>query len=287
MAPFDASNTIPPAGASEPAPSPVPPVGGSWFRPAAPRTNWKAVFKWIVDQLRWLLPWLWRKFCDAVRYYWGIRKALAELICGFAPSLLIPDSVRAREARLDPYESHPMAQFGPDGWKFAVPGCCVVCGQPSQRPTTDETLAVDDASRAFWTPALVIVAGLTVGWFLFGRIFATICIPLGFELGYILRTRVPVRMSLVRCDLHVRQTNIPQVLAWGDLLVVRFGHKSVRKAFRYAGSPDPIVPAPVPTPVESPVPESVPLADSPHPETAVIRHSTPPQFTDDEQPPVF
>jgi hypothetical protein len=279
MPPVDTPESVPPAEAAAP-----PPAGGSWFRRTAPRTNWKAIARWIFDQIRWLLPLLWRKFCDAVGYYWGIRKDLAEYICGFMPNLLIAESVRLREVKLDPYESHALAQFGSDGWKLAVPGCCVVCGEPCQHEPMDETLAVDDASRAFWTPALVIVAGLTVGWFLFGRVFATLCIPIGFELGYILRTRVPVRMSLARCDLHVRQTSIPQVLAWGDLLVIRFGHKSVRKVFRYGGSPDVVPKAAAEPPSEPPIaptPETVPLAESPHPVDAIIQHSAPLQYDDE------
>jgi hypothetical protein len=102
----------------------------------------------------------------------------------------------------------------------------------------------------------------------------------GFVTGYLLRTRVPVRMSLVRCDDHVRRTNIPQVLAWGNTLVVRFGHKTVRKVFRHGETMDTPLPQTEATPTEGPTPppETIPLAESPHPDSAMIRHDAPPTY---------
>ncbi len=240
---------------------------------------------WCVEWVRKLAPVIWRFFRDAVRYYWGIREPLKEYVFGFAPDLM-SESVRQREVRLAPYESHNMAEFGPDGWKLSVPGRCVVCGDPSQNPSTDETRVVDDASRAFWTPLVVMLLGVTIGWFLLGRWFAAFSIPMGFVVGYLLRTTMPVRMRLVRCDAHVARTNIPQVLAWGNVLVVRFGHKLVRKVFRYGELMDTAVPlsqaAPTEEPAAPPPPETIPLADSPHPDSAVIRYDAMPTYEVEE-----
>lgn len=254
----------------------------------APVAQWKVIAKWCFEQVRRMAPVGWRFFRDAVRYYWGIREPLKEYILGFAPDLMA-ESVRQREVRLAPYESHNMAEFGPDGWKLSVPGRCVVCGEPSQKPPTDETLAVDDASRAFWTPLVVIVCGGTMAWFLFGRWIAVLSIPVGFTVGYLLRTRMPVRMRLVRCDAHVARTNIPQVLAWGNTLVVRFGHKLVRKVFRYGEMMDTATPQSATSPAEQtaspPPPETIALADSPHPNDAVIRHDAAPTYEVEEPVP--
>ncbi|HEY3965262.1 MAG TPA: hypothetical protein VGM05_11975 [Planctomycetaceae bacterium] len=253
-----------------------------------PPARWKVVAEWCVDRVRKLAPVVWRFFRDAVRYYWGIREPLKEYLFGFTPDLM-SESLRQREVRLAPYESHNMAEFGPEGWKLSVPGRCVVCGDPSQNPPTDETRAVDDASRAFWTPLVVMLLGGTIGWLLLGRWFTAFSIPTGFVIGYMLRTRMPVRMRLVRCDAHATRMNIPQVLAWGNVLVVRFGHKLVRKIFRYGEMMDTAVPQAVAAPAEQlaapSVPETIPLADSPHPDSAVIRYDATPTYEVEEPVP--
>jgi hypothetical protein len=249
-----------------------------------PQAKWKVIAGWCVEWARKVLPLVWRFFRDAVRYYWGVREPLKEYVCGFAPNLM-PESLRQRQVTLAPYETYTMAEFGPDGWKVLVPGRCVVCGEPSQKPPSDETLVVDDASRAFWTPLVVMLLGGTIGWLLFGRWIAALSVPAGFGIGYLLRTRVPVRLRLVRCDDHVRRTNIPQVLAWGNALVVRFGHKAVRKVFLYGEQADTATPQAAPAPGEppaSPPPETIPLADSPAPDAAVIRHDAAPNYNVDE-----
>lgn len=248
--------------------------------PSAPPARWKVIVGWCVERVRKVAPVAWRFVCDVARYYWGIREALKEYVVGFAPNLMA-ESIRQREVRLAPYESHNMAEFGPDGWKLSVPGRCVVCGEPSEKSPSDETLAVDDAVRAFWTPLIVILLGGTVGWFLLGRWIATLSIPLGFVVGYLLRTRMPVRMRLVRCDTHATRTNIPQVLAWGNTLVVRFGNKLVRKVFRYGETMDTVIPQTEASPADQPEsspPETIPLADSPHPDDSMIRHDAAPTY---------
>jgi hypothetical protein len=242
-----------------------------WQDAPRPQSNWKLAAKWLYEQACKRGPQVWKLCRDVARYYWGIREPLREFMHGFAPELR-SESVRQREVQLLPDESHPLAEFGPEGWKLAIPGRCVVCGEPCTAPPTEETLAVDDASRAFWTPASIMIFGATVGWFLLGRWIAVLSIPLGFVIGYYLRTRIPVRMRVVRCDTHVRLTRIPRVLAWGDTLVVRFGHKTVRQVFRHGEHAGPA--APTSTGLEQPAgpPMTVHLADSPHPDDAVIRH---------------
>jgi hypothetical protein len=221
------------------------------------------------------------------RYYWGIRQLLWEYIAGFLPDLA-SESNRLRTVRLNPDESYRMAEFGPEGWKVSVPGRCVVCGERTQDPPIDETRLAENAARAFWIPAAALMLGLTIGWFLFGRWLATFSLPLGLAGGFLLRAKVPVLLRLVRCHEHTTRLNIPQVLAWGNTLVLRFGHKTVRKVFLYGESMDFTVPQPDAAGAESLVPgalsdtayvpETIPLADSPDPAASQIRHDLPPAF---------
>jgi hypothetical protein len=227
------------------------------------------------------------------RYYWGIRQALWEYVTGFLPDLA-SESMRNREVRLNPDESQRTAEFGSEGWKVAILGRCVVCGERTQNPSIDEARLVDNAARAFWIPAAAVLVGLSMGWFLFGRWVASLSLPLGFATGYLLRAKTPILLRLVRCNEHTSRTNIPIVLAWGNTLVLRFGHKTVRKIFMYGESMDAAVPQPdaagadsvvAGAPSESEyVPETVPLADSPDPKTSQITHDLPPTFGPDDQP---
>jgi hypothetical protein len=175
-----------------------------------------------------------------------------------------------------------------------------VCGEQSPNAPGDESLSIDDAARAFWFPAGTAVVGAALGLFLWDRRILLLAIVVGPALGYALRSKVAVRMRVVRCDAHVKRTGIPQVLAWGNTLVLRFGHKLLRKIFLYGepmgaavsqmpatvaevgapGAASPGIPA-----SKAPLLETIPLADSPAPEDATIVHDRPPEFeTDDEGP---
>jgi hypothetical protein len=233
---------------------------------------------------------------DVGRYYWGIRTALWEFIAGHAP-LLMSESTRMREVRLAPHESHALAEFNEtSGWKVSVPGRCVVCGEPTSNPPVDENLSIDDAARAFWAPVGTAIAGVALGLFLWDRRFVLPAIVLGPVLGYALRGKVGVRMRVARCDQHVTRTGVPQALVWGNTLVLRFGHKLLRRIFLY-GEPagPPAIPASIASPIASGLvgareasmshPETIPLAEGPAPGDATIRHDRPPEFEMEEDPP--
>jgi hypothetical protein len=115
-------------------------------------------------------------------------------------------------------------------------------------------------------------------------------------LGYFLREKVAVRLKLQRCEQHSTRTKVPQVLAWGDTLVLRFGHKVVRKVFLYGETMDSAIPQPEPPiggsfaagaqPAEEYVAETIPLADGPSPETSTtITHDQPPLYGPDDDHP--
>ncbi len=161
-----------------------------------------------------------------------MREALWEFIAGHAPDMM-SESIRMREVRLAPYESHPLAEYDTAGWTVVVPGRCVVCGEPTSNPPVDEELSIDDAARAFWVPVATVIAGAALGLILWDRRFLLLAIGLGPVLGYALRGKVAVHMRVARCDQHATRTRIPQVLAWGNTLVLRFGHKLLRKIFLY------------------------------------------------------
>jgi hypothetical protein len=229
---------------------------------------------------------------DVARYYWGMREPLWEYVAGFAPNLM-SESVRMREVRMAPYESHALAEYDSTGWKATVPGRCVVCGEPTPNPPVDEMHAIDDASRAFWLPVATWLTGATLGIVLWSRWYLILALPSGPVLGYLLQARVSVRLRLARCDAHAARTNIPQVFAWGSVLVLRFGHKMVRKVFLYGEPMGITVPQPdatatgplgaggTPPPVSRP--DTIPLAESPAPEDATIQHDRPPVFDADDE----
>lgn len=237
--------------------------------------------------------------CCVAQYYWMMRQPLWEYVAGFLPDLA-SESVRLRTVRLHPDESYRAAEFGPAGWKVSIPGRCAVCGERTQAPSIDESREVENAVRAFWIPAAATLLGPSIGWLLFGSWFASLSLPLGLTAGYLLRGKVPVLLRLVRCQEHTARGNIPLVLAWGSTLVLRFGNKTVRKVFLYGESmeftvPQPDAPGvgsasvdsaglnPAGTHSESEyVPETIPLADSPDPETSRITHDLPPVFGPDD-----
>jgi hypothetical protein len=158
-------------------------------------------------------------------------------------------------------------------------------------------LAIDDAARAFWLPVGTWLGGAALGLVLWNRWYLMLSLPLGVVVGYLLRSQGLVRLRLARCDEHAARTNIPQVLVWGKTLVLRFGHKLVRKVFLYGEIMATAIPQPdkshdsAPgTAAESPTaaPPTIPLADSLSPEESTIRHNRPLEFdsSDDTQSPL-
>src|SRR5262245_54115236 len=94
-------------------PATAPPAGGavppSAERPAASAPSADSAVARSLAQVRRLMEAVWKFLGDVVRYYWGIREPLWEYIAGFAPNLM-SESVRMREVRLAPYESHGLAE---------------------------------------------------------------------------------------------------------------------------------------------------------------------------------
>src|SRR5262249_15465133 len=134
--------------------APVLPAAPAPARPA------KSVLAWCAERGGQLARQLWKFIGKVGRYYWGMRGALWQYIAGHAPNLM-SESVRMREVRLAPYESHALAEFEDSrGWKVSIPGRCVVCGEPTSNPPVEEDLSVDDAARAFWVPAGTAIAGV-------------------------------------------------------------------------------------------------------------------------------
>lgn len=267
---------------------------------SAPASPVKSAVAWGAARGGQLARRLWKFICDVNRYYWSMRGALWEFITGHAPNLM-SESIRMREVRLAPHESHALAEFDESaGWRVSVPGRCVVCGEPTSNPPVEENLSIDDAARAFWVPTGTAIAGAALGLFLWDRRYLLPAIVLGPVLGYALRSKVAVRLRVARCDQHVTRTSIPQVLAWGKTLVLRFGHKLLRKIFLYGepmGAAASQAPASISGPAQpgqtspgepahsTPLPETIPLAESPAPEDAMITHDRPPVFELDEDSP--
>jgi len=257
---------------------------------SAAQPAWKAVLAWCLARAGALAARSWRFVCDVVRYYWGIRQALWEYVAGFAPNLM-SESTRMREVRLAPYESHRFAELTTDGWTVAIRGRCVVCGERTAAAPVDENREVDEAARAFLVPLGSLGAGALLA-LIYSRWLFLLSIPLGLIMGYLVRGKVRVLLRVARCGPHAARTNIPQVLAWGNTLVLRFGHKLVRKVFLYGETVDSTVPQPdapldMPAAEEQPAekpPETIPLADSPHPDDATIRHSPPAFFNPEDEP---
>ena len=258
----------------------------------AAQSPWKAALAWCLARTKVMAALGWKAICDTARYYWGIRRLLWAYLAGLAPNLM-PEALRMREVRLAPYESHRFAEFTDESWKVAIPGRCVVCGERTACPQVEESLAIDDAARAFLVPLGTLGVGALLA-LIYSRWLFLVSIPLGFTLGYLLRTRTNVLLRVVRCEPHANRTNIPQVLVWGSTLVLRFGHKQVRKLFLYGESVDAVVPQPdmpltadLASPPDKPIerpPETIPLADSPHPDDATIRHNPPTIFGPADEP---
>jgi len=231
---------------------------------------------------------------DVARYYWGMRGLLWEFIRGMAPNLM-DESLRFREVRLTPHEGRSMAEFDDGTWKVSIPGRCVVCADAVRNAPVIEELSIDDAARAFWVPLGTVLVGTVLSIVLWNRWVVVLSMPLGFVFGYLLRTRMSVRLQIVRCDQHTSRTNIPQVLAWGTTLVLRFGHKLVRRVFLYGESMDTAVPQAEAPPADPFAPaghepaawhsQPIPLADSPSPQDAKIQYDADPTFKPPDEPP--
>src|SRR5262249_2940625 len=136
-------------GARPDPPASVPPIAGDARpeaeKPASPTPARAAVARCLV-QIRRATAVVWKFLSDVARYYWGMREPLWEYLAGFAPNLM-SESVRMREVRMAPYESHALAEYDSTGWKATVPGRCAVCGEPRPHPPVDATRSIEDASR--------------------------------------------------------------------------------------------------------------------------------------------
>src|SRR5437773_667616 len=99
--PADCADNVPPAVAAVPSATEGPPPLPASARPSSV----KLAIAWCQAQGRTPAAVAWKFVCDVLQYYWGMRLVLWEYIAGFAPNMM-SESVRMREVRLAPYESH-------------------------------------------------------------------------------------------------------------------------------------------------------------------------------------
>src|SRR5262249_6965619 len=116
--PSDGARPADAAGSGVPAAAPGNPEANAPVLPAAPAPARpaKSVLAWCAERGGQLARQLWKFIGKVGRYYWGMRGALWQYIAGHAPNLM-SESVRMREVRLAPYESHALAEFEDSrGW---------------------------------------------------------------------------------------------------------------------------------------------------------------------------
>lgn len=198
-------------------------------------------------------------------FYWTRRQGLWRRIAGSGDPL--------REFRLSAADDYKTASFDATGWKVGLPDCCVVCGDPIQRESMQETRWVEDLTGPLWFSIAGVVVGLALACWKIWLFPLPVLIAL--VLGYHSTRTVQVRWTLRRCALHSVLIAIPEAWAAGNDLVVHVGQKRVKELFLLAN--------PIEGPALTlPLPESGPAGGSEVPDAPAL---TIPLADDEPAPP--
>ncbi|MEX0727293.1 MAG: hypothetical protein WD065_13550, partial [Planctomycetaceae bacterium] len=164
------------------------------------------------------------------RYYWQNGNSIKEYLIDFDPNFR-PPSVTRREIILDADRSQVGGVWDGESWDVELPKCCVVCGKQSRVERNSEIRIVEHFRRPVWIVAACWAVGFIWAIWNFRFSYLLIGVAAGLALGHRFREFLTVRVRYQRCRDHVHQTEFPGLRAFGRLLIVTTGHKSVRQQF--------------------------------------------------------
>ncbi|HTI51637.1 MAG TPA: hypothetical protein VL475_11820, partial [Planctomycetaceae bacterium] len=120
------------------------------------------------------------------------------------------------------------------------------------------------------------VTGLLLGWWYHSLAWLVLAPFAGLMLGYASRQSVEFLLRFQRCERHADETRIPEVDVFHRHLVLRVGTREVKLAFLRQGhdaSPVGEMLPPLPADASRPI-ETISLADTVHPDAAIIPDRT-------------
>ena len=164
-----------------------------------------------------------------ITFYWSRRAAIGQYLLDFVP-LYQSHRMAQKEIRLYSYQRKANASFGDDGWRVQLPEWCVHCA------TTDcsrvrKLRHLEHLKWALALPLLTFLFSIPVALWRFNFWWVPVISILGFPLGRWLTKTIDVRIEYYCCAEHRDNKDLPKLRLFGDQLVIRTGHKSIRRKF--------------------------------------------------------
>lgn len=257
--------------------------GGTGADPAGlPRSDLKGQVLAVLSQVGRALRPAWIYTRDAFRFYrdhWDTVRSGCGI--GMSAALDNPELI-AREVRLALHDQDGLVDDH-GVWRVEFPARCVVCGAKASGDWIEERRKIIDPFGPIVLPLVGAGVGLILGWWYHSLLWAVGAPVGGVVAGYALRRTEEFFLRFKRCPRHADHKQIPELLVLNRQLLLRLGTREAKMAFmgkggEYAPPDEGYVPPAAPAP---PPPETIALAETVHPGTAIVPE-TPIRLSEDD-----
>ena len=170
-----------------------------------------------------------RELKTAAAYYWAQRDGLWRLLGEYVT--FFKEHGTRKEIWVSRDDDYEGVSFDGSSWRAELPDCCVVCGEPSDEPWSEEERSVPILSWPLWAPIVAAGIGFVLGVYFGNRWILPISVPAGLWIGYRRRDETCVRVRFRRCRQHAEKKSIPRLRFCKGALVIDVGHRAVYRKF--------------------------------------------------------
>ncbi len=169
----------------------------------------------------------------AVLYYLKKYPSMLVYIKDYIPGMQEGKNI-SREIRLTAETEMPEVDYNDDGWQITLPDCCVVSGEQTDNPWISEEKTVENYFLPIMIPSALAILSIFFSLLFFELLILPFGILAGMIIGYMNRKFETVHIKYRKSD-QFRERKFPQLRIFGNELIIRVGHRSVRQKFFKTG----------------------------------------------------
>jgi hypothetical protein len=170
---------------------------------------------------------------NAILYYLKKYPSMLVYIQDYIPGMQEGKNI-SREIRLTAETEMQEVDYDDDGWQITLPDCCVVSGDDTDNSWISEEKTVENYFLPIMIPFALTIISLFFSLLLFKLIILPLGILAGMIIGYMNRKFETVHIKYRKSD-QFRERKFPQLRIFGNELIVRVGHRTVRQKFFKTG----------------------------------------------------
>ena len=164
-----------------------------------------------------------------ILYYVKKYPSMLVYIQDYIPGMQVGKNIN-REIRLTAETEMQDVYYDDEGWHITLPDCCVVSGEQTDNSWISEEKTIENYFLPIMIPAVIFIISLFFSLLFFKIIIVPLGILAGMIIGFMNRKFETVHIKYRKSD-QFRERKFPKLRIFGNELIVRVGHRTVRQKF--------------------------------------------------------